>query len=163
MTYWYPWYPTDFRRDTYHLSLSEEGAYRRLLDEYMINRAPLPDDDAALARIIGISIPDWATLAPRVRSFFKPQNGHLTHKRCDCELRGQNTRFQRLSERGKKAAQIKYNRTNKLDATSMPKNATLHNITIESSLNGAGAHKEQARKQDPRSLDEIIKAKGWAP
>ena len=49
---WFPWYPLEHRRDTYKLSLTEDGAYRRLLDEYMVNRQPLPDDDAALARIL---------------------------------------------------------------------------------------------------------------
>src|SRR5215469_8498231 len=66
---WFPWYPLEHRRDTYKLSLTEDGAYRRLIDEYMVNREPLPDDDAALARILGVSSEDWLAVANSIDLF----------------------------------------------------------------------------------------------
>ena len=100
---WYPFFVTDYRRDTYHLSLEEDGAYRRLIDEYMITRQPLPNDDAALARIVGIPTTEWTRLAVNVRRFFKPRNDKLWHKRCELELRAQNHRHNRRREKAQKA------------------------------------------------------------
>lgn len=122
---WFPWYPHDFRRDTYHLTLEEDGAYRRLIDEYMITRKPLPNDSGALARILGIPTTDWHRIAPNVMRFFRARNSVLIHKRCESELRAQNARHNRFSERGKKAAFAKYSKINKLPASSMLVPATL--------------------------------------
>ena len=64
---WFPWHPVEHKRDTYKLLLSEDGAYRRLIDEYMVNREPLPDDDGALARILGVGLDDWLAISTKVR------------------------------------------------------------------------------------------------
>src|ERR1044072_7981840 len=98
---WYPFFVAEYRRDTYHLSPEEHHAYRTLIDEYMyVLRGPLPNDDEALARIIGIPKTDWSRLAHRVRRFFRVRNDKLFHKRCESELRGQNTRHNPLFKRG---------------------------------------------------------------
>lgn len=124
---WYPWFPLAFRRKTYRLSLAEDGAYRRLIDEYMLNRTAIPDDDTALARILGVGLSDWLAVAPEVRPFFRPQNGLLTHRRCDQEIRAQNMRIERFSARGKKAAFAKYNKNNAQHTKRMLVPPTLHN------------------------------------
>lgn len=126
---WYPWYPVEHRRTTYKLSLSEQGAYRRLIDEYMVNREPLPDDDPALARILGVGLDEWLAISPNVRVFFKAQNGRLVHKRCESELQVQDRRMRRLSDRGKKAAAARYNKYKELDASGMHVHATGQDIT----------------------------------
>lgn len=100
---WYPFFVVDYRRDTYHLSLEEDGAYRRLIDEYMVTRQPLPNDDAALARIVGIPKTEWTRLAVKVRRFFRARNDKLWHKRCELELRAQNHRHNRRREKAQKA------------------------------------------------------------
>lgn len=125
---WYPFFIIDYRRDTRHLSLEEDGAYRRLIDEYMVTRAALPSDDGALARIIGIPKTEWNRLAPVVRRFFRMRNDKLWHKRCEQELRAQNARRNRLSERGKKGGDAKALKDKALRSLSTLKSATLHNI-----------------------------------
>jgi uncharacterized protein YdaU (DUF1376 family) len=52
--FYFSWYPTIYQQDNQHLTLAEDGAYRRLLDYYMLTRAPLPSDDRALSRIVGV-------------------------------------------------------------------------------------------------------------
>lgn len=101
---WYPFFIRDYRRDTLHLSLAQDGAYRRLIDEYMVMRTPLPDNDVSLARILGVALADWIEVAVAVRTFFRARDGQLFHKRCDRELRAQDLRKIRNSEKGKKAA-----------------------------------------------------------
>lgn len=130
---WYPFFVIDFRRDTRHLTLEQDAAYRRLIDEYMLTREPLPNNDAALARILGIPATEWECLAPVVRKFFKARNDKLIHKRCEQELRAQDMRNKANSNRGKKAALTRWLKVKGLDAKPMPARATLHNINKISS------------------------------
>lgn len=164
---WYPWYPEDFRHDTWHLSLAEEGAYRRLIDEYMRSRSPLPAGDAALAAICRVSLDGWLLVAAVVRAFFREKDDRLFHKRCDRELRAQDGRFKRHSERGKKAAFAKYSRPKGLDASRMlaPTTLTLSkNTSLTSTESGAekGAAEKRPSAASPESLTDVVRRKGWA-
>jgi uncharacterized protein YdaU (DUF1376 family) len=168
---WYPWYPTDFRRDTYSLSLAEDGAYRRLIDEYMLNRGDLPDDNQALARIIGVGLDEWLAVAPRVRTFFRFKEGRLIHKRCEIEIAAQNRRMERFSARGQKAALKRWSRNNGLHARRMLVSNTVHNKDIDSSINseseiGVAAQQgvaDRGRGNGGASpeLAGVIERRGW--
>jgi uncharacterized protein YdaU (DUF1376 family) len=105
---WYPWYPLKFRRNTQHLSLAEDGAYRRLIDEYMTTGEPLPDNDLALARIVGVGKDEWLALAPAVRPFFEASNGKLVHDRCHKELMQQASLKHAYSMRGQSGADARW-------------------------------------------------------
>lgn len=167
---WYPWFPLDFRRDTYHLSLAEDGAYRRLLDEYMLLGGPIPDDDIAIARMIGIGLDEWLVIASKVRSFFKVRGGRLTHKRCDQELAAQARRKARYSERGQKAAFARYSKINKMPARAVHVHATRHNnnkttatVSVAES-EGSGEQDEPCNRPGLKAsseLAELLKAKGY--
>lgn len=126
---WYPFFVIDYRRDTRHLTLEEDAAYRRLIDEYMLTRAALPGDDEALARIVGIPTTEWTRLADKVRRFFKARNNKLWHKRCEMELREQNRRHNSFRESGRKggmATALKRNGLGSLAAASLkPRSSTL--------------------------------------
>lgn len=133
---WYPWYFTLYQQDTMHLDPYQDGCYRRLIDHYMITRAPLPDNDSALARIIGVSLSDWLGLGQAiVRPFFRPQNGLLFHKRCDKILLEQDERSKKLSESGKRGAEKRHNKINDVlshpIATPKPNRSTIQYNTIQ--------------------------------
>lgn len=83
---WYPKSPTDYRNDTWRLSLAAHGAYNLLLDHYYLYEAPLPIDDRALASIVGCSLEDWQNVRDEVVPLFKKRNALLTHTRCEAEL-----------------------------------------------------------------------------
>jgi uncharacterized protein YdaU (DUF1376 family) len=117
---WYPFFVVDYRRDTRHLTLEEDAAYRRLIDEYMVTREALPGDDEALARIVGMPKAEWTRLAVKVRRFFKARNDKLWHKRCELELRAQNARHNRFQERAKKGGIAKALKSKSLVTSSMP-------------------------------------------
>jgi uncharacterized protein YdaU (DUF1376 family) len=159
MMEWFPWFPLDFRRDTLQLSLAADGAYRRLIDEYMMQRNPLPNDDAALARILGVALPDWLAVAPAVKSYFRSKDGKLFHKRCERELRAQDLRTARNSERGKKAAFIKYNKINGKDARRM---LTPPTLTKKERLENLSVERRDFREAKYESLSDVVKRKGWA-
>lgn len=48
---WYKRYMGDYARDTADLTMTQDGAYTRLLDRYYTSGRPLPEDKAALYRI----------------------------------------------------------------------------------------------------------------
>lgn len=117
---WYPWYFELYKADTMHLDPYQDGCYRRLIDHYMGTRQPLPDNDAALARIVGDSLANWVAMASAiVRPFFKAKNGLLYHKKCDEILNNQDKKAKRLSESGKKGASKRWQENKDLDSPAM--------------------------------------------
>ena len=87
--FYYSWYPTIYQADTQHLSLAEDGAYRRLIDHYMLTRSKLLNDDNALARIVGITIEEWKIMKNNITSYFKNSenpHGYLIHNLCEENL-----------------------------------------------------------------------------
>jgi uncharacterized protein YdaU (DUF1376 family) len=126
---WYPRYPALWKAKTMHLDPFQDGCYLRLVDHYMETRQPLPDNDSALARIIGISVDQWGgSGAEVVRAFFMPKAGKLFNDTCDRILKDQDERSEKHTEKGKKGAEARWNKNNSLDATAipqaMPANAT---------------------------------------
>jgi uncharacterized protein YdaU (DUF1376 family) len=95
---WYPKYPADYRHDTWRLSLAAHGAYNLIIDYYMHSEAPPPNEDRALASIVGVTIEEWLVVRPEIESLFQTENGSWRHKRCDRELK---TAFDRRKD-GKK-------------------------------------------------------------
>lgn len=128
---WYPWHVQKYRRDTRHLSLAECGAYRRLIDEYMMTGEELPDNDAALARILGVGKDEWLAVAPVVRAFFHPQNGKLVHKRCHQTLMQQASLQHAYSMRAKSGAEARWkeHRENKRIANGLMLQASSKNAS----------------------------------
>ncbi len=183
--YWFPWKPVKFKRDTQHLGLAEDGAYRRLIDEYMTNGEPLPDNDVALARIIGIGRDEWLALAPAVRPFFEASHGKLIHKRCHQELMQQASLRHAYSMRAHSGADARWSkhRENKKQNNSLMLQASLDHASRM--LNDAtGQDKERKKdelgekaplarspngelrgasgnKEVSSSLKRIVAAKGW--
>jgi uncharacterized protein YdaU (DUF1376 family) len=114
---WYPFYFTLYEQDTMHLNPYQDGCYRRLIDHYMKTRAPLPDNDTALARIVGDSEANWVAMASLlVRPFFRAQSGRLFHTKCDEILDDQDNRTNKLSVSGKKGAEKRWSKIKYIDS-----------------------------------------------
>lgn len=99
--YWFKWHPARFKSKTMHLNPYQDGLYRRLIDEYMTTRSALPDNDAALARIAGISLSDFAPHATEIRTFFKPKDSQLFNTTCEEILNAQLNGAQRRKKSAK--------------------------------------------------------------
>lgn len=77
----------DYTTDTAHLSLLEDGAYRRLMDRYYTTEAPLPSDEPALFRVVRARMPEEQEAVRVVLAeFFDLTDAGWTHKRCDAEI-----------------------------------------------------------------------------
>lgn len=109
--YYYSWFPTIYARDTQHLTLAEDGAYRRLIDYYMTTRAPLPgENDRAMARILGVAIYEWEEVRATLKTMFKPSEnpvGLWVHSLCEEILAKQGDRIGRNRENGAKGGRPK--------------------------------------------------------
>lgn len=78
----------DYARDTAHLTVTEHGAYRLMLDHYYATGKPLPADAVMLARICGAASKAEREAVARVADWFFPLNGDgcRHNKRADEEL-----------------------------------------------------------------------------
>jgi uncharacterized protein YdaU (DUF1376 family) len=83
-----PFFGDAYLADTRHLSLEEHGAYLQLLMiAWRIEGCSLPDDDARLARMIGVTAAKWKKLKPTVMAFWTLKNGAWSQARLTKERR----------------------------------------------------------------------------
>lgn len=112
---WYERRPSEYKEDTWHLSLAEHGAYNLLLDHYYANEKPLPNQDRALASICNCSSDEWATVKENVLKFFKVKENRLHKRKCDTIL---NAAFKRRKDGALRAKQ--YRKSNALLSDDSP-------------------------------------------
>lgn len=82
----YRHYIGDFQRDTAHLSLTERGAYRAMMDYYYASEKPLPNCLDAICRIAGAVNAIERKAVKVAISMFEVRGGALWHKRIEAEL-----------------------------------------------------------------------------
>jgi uncharacterized protein YdaU (DUF1376 family) len=116
---WMPLYVGDWDGDTGHLDCEQDGAYGRLIRFYW-RTGPLPDDDAALSRIIRMPLARWRKVRPVIAAFFTVADGVWRHKRADHERVEWARRKERATERAKQAAEKRWKSDARSNATSMP-------------------------------------------
>lgn len=85
-----PLFVADYLADTAHLTTIQHGAYLLLIMNYWQRGKPVANDDAKLARIVGMSVRNWQQIKEPVLEMFDtgtdsgPQ--YLHHHRIDREL-----------------------------------------------------------------------------
>jgi uncharacterized protein YdaU (DUF1376 family) len=94
----YPFHVGDYASHTKGLSLLEDLAFRRLIDLYYLNEAPITDDVERAARVIGMR--DHIDIVSYILSefFLKSEDGYR-NTRCDEEIE----KYHAKAERAKKA------------------------------------------------------------
>jgi uncharacterized protein YdaU (DUF1376 family) len=79
----------DYMRDTAHLSMIEDGAYRRLLDIYYSREKALPAEKSAVYRLVRAQAKDEKKAVDAVLAeFFVLDDGLLHNPRADEEIAG---------------------------------------------------------------------------
>lgn len=95
----------DYARDTAHLSILEDGAYRRLLDLYYIHEAPLCHDTKRVCKLLrAVSRQEKHAVEAVLHEFFHLEEDGWRHKRCDAEI----ARFREKSEKAKRSAEKRW-------------------------------------------------------
>ena len=112
----------DYTTDTAHLSLLEDGAYRRLMDRYYTTEAPLPADEAALFRVVRARAPEEQEAVRVVLAeFFDLTDAGWTHKRCDAEI----SAFKAKSGKAADAANKRWNKPSNANAISVAEHSAM--------------------------------------
>jgi uncharacterized protein YdaU (DUF1376 family) len=100
---WMPLYIADYLADTAHLSTLESGAYLHLIMHYWLKDG-LQDDDAQLARIVKLSLPEWRSIQPTISALF---GEGWSHARIDREIREADMAYERRSSAGKRSGEVR--------------------------------------------------------
>lgn len=85
---YYPHHIGDYVKDTAHLKMIEDGAYRRMLDLYYTSEKPLPLDRAKLYRWLRATSTEEQVAVDTVLAdeFFVERDDGWHHNRCDAEI-----------------------------------------------------------------------------
>ncbi len=98
----------DYLRDTAHLSMLEDAAYRRLLDAYYIREAPLPTDFRECCKLArAASKAEREAVAYVLREFFDESADGYRQSRADAEI----ARFQDKQRKASASAQARWKKS----------------------------------------------------
>lgn len=85
---WYPFYPSDYERDTKFLSPMADLVYRRLLDLYWQNQGPIPLNYTAIALAIRLDTRVVKRyLHGELSPYWVASDAHLINDRMDAEIK----------------------------------------------------------------------------
>jgi uncharacterized protein YdaU (DUF1376 family) len=101
---WMPLYIADYLADTAHLGTLESGAYLHLIMHYWLKDG-LPDDDAQLARIVKLSLPEWREIRSTIYALF---GEGWSHPRIDKEISEADAKYERRATAGAAGARAKW-------------------------------------------------------
>lgn len=106
-------YVADYLGDTRHLTTEQHGAYLLILMAMWRSGGTVPDDEAKLARIVGLSVTKWRKISSDVIDFFDRCEAGFTQKRLAAELAFAEEKSQKRSEAGKAGVRAKALKSNK--------------------------------------------------
>jgi len=97
----YPFHPGDYMLRTAHLDLTEDLAYRRLLDLYYINEQPIQGNADAIARVIRMRS-NVSEVAAVLAEFFVETDAGWQHSHCDQVIAQYQAKARQAAENGKR-------------------------------------------------------------
>ena len=84
---YYPHHIGDYLKDTAHLTMIEDGAYRRLIDLYYLHEKPLPAEKRQVYRLArAASTAERGAVDTILDEYFTLSAEGWTHRRCDAEV-----------------------------------------------------------------------------
>lgn len=131
MAHFYSWFPGDYMRDTTHLSMVEDAAYRRLLDAYYMAEKVSAIANVLLRVCRAVTDEEKAAVLKVASEFFEVRDGHLFHEKVEKEIAWSRTKSTNRSIAGKKGAAV----TNSKRSANAAANAAA-NATANGSANG---------------------------
>ena len=102
----FPFHPGDYMLRTAHLDPIEDLAYRRLIDLYYVNEAPLSGTAEELARVIRLRDRS-AEVEAVLREFFAEEDGTWNHSHCDDVIDQYRAKAVTAAENGKRGGRPK--------------------------------------------------------
>jgi uncharacterized protein YdaU (DUF1376 family) len=115
---YYPHHIGDYLRDTAHLSMLEDAAYRRMLDWYYASEKPLPLDIEYLYKLCRAKSSDEREAVDGVlHHFFRKYPDGWHNKRADEEIRKGRRRIKTAKANGKRGGRPKTQRVSENNPT----------------------------------------------
>jgi uncharacterized protein YdaU (DUF1376 family) len=102
----FPFHPGDYMLRTAHLDPIEDLAYRRLIDLYYVNEAPLSGTAEELSRVIRLRAYS-AEVDAVLREFFAEEDGTWSHSHCDDVIDQYRAKALQAAENGKRGGRPK--------------------------------------------------------
>ena len=160
---YYRWFPGDYIRDTRRLTMMQHGAYRLLIDEYMVSGKALPNDLPALYRICGaVSGEEQVAVRYALEEFFALAGPVWKHKRCEDELAHQGER----SKAAKDSAERRW-RPTQLDANAMRTHSEgISERNANQNQNQNQITEEEEKKESPQGKSGVrppLDVPEWIP
>ena len=106
MAHFYSWFPGDYMRDTAHLSMVEDAAYRRLLDAYYMAEKVSANADVLLRVCRAVTDEEKAAVVKVAAEFFEVRDGYLYHEKVESEIAWSRTKSRKRSSAGKLGAAV---------------------------------------------------------
>ncbi len=98
----------DYARDTGHLSMTEHGAYRLLMDLYYVREKILPQNVAECCRLVRAkSSVERKAVTSVLSEFFEKTEEGWNHKRCDAEIVRMREKSQKARESAKESVRVR--------------------------------------------------------
>ena len=111
---YYPFHIGDYASHTRGLSLLEDLAYRRLMDEYYLAERPLNGCSTDVARLIGMAEHE-REVAYVLSRYFTETDGDWVHERIENELAAFKNKQEKASAAGKASAESRKNKGKRTD------------------------------------------------
>lgn len=156
----------DYKKDTFHLTQSEDLAYRRLLDLYYSTEKPLIDDEKKLSRLIGMH-QNADDVAQVLSDFFTLTDRGFIQKRIEKEIARYHERADSARTNGKKGGRPRKPNPN----PAITQSVILANPTLTQqepnpnpAITGSKAnHEPLTINQEPLTKDQVLQADIPAP
>lgn len=141
----------DYLRDTAHLSMLEDGAYRRMLDVYYVKEQPLPAEPRDVYRLVRATAkPERDAVLVVLREFFTQTPEGWRHKRCDSEI----GRYKDKQAKAKRSADARWNPTRQASEGNANASSTAHAIGMRTHSEGNALQSPVPSNQTPISVAE---------
>lgn len=150
----YPRHVGDYIRDTVGLTMLEDGAFTRLLDQYYAREAPLPADKSVLYRMArAVSRQERAAVDAVLSLFFALGPDGWRQKRADLELQAQAER----SETARQSAKRKWEKERaKAHANAVPTHMRTHSEGICEGICEGNAESMLASSHKPKPMEPSV-------
>lgn len=141
----------DYLRDTAHLSMLEDGAYRRMLDVYYVKEQPLPAEPRDVHRLVRASTkPERDAVLVVLREFFTQTPEGWRHKRCDSEI----GRYKDKQAKARRSADARWNPTRQASEGNANASPTAHANDMRTHSEGNAPQSPVTSNQTPISVAE---------
>lgn len=146
---YYQFHIADWVLHTSHLTLEEEGVYRRLLDYYYDTESPIPTETQPVIRRLRLRGYE-ETVAEILAEFFVLEADGWHNLRADSEIQAYNANAERARQNGRKGGRPKKNKD-------LPKE---NPEETQSVISGNPEKSESKANQEPKTINQEPKGKG---